>query len=254
MRKSIFLLFAALACLDLHAAPAEDLLGETRSLIQEWVKTEQLVSLEKRQWTEEKSSLSDILTILTAEQRELNNQISLAQDIASRADEERAELVDQLSSYQEISEILRVRISDYERQLLLLTTALPETLRKELAPRFARLDSSNQASSFSLSERAQTVLNIMSEIERFDMKLTLTTEIINNSQNEPLEVRVLYFGLSRAFYVNDNGTLGGYGVPSETGWQWQSEPELSASISRALDIYETRITPQLIALPMQVVR
>ena len=183
MRIVIYLLSTLLAFVISHAALAQDLLSETRSAIQEWVRTEQLLSLEKKQWEEEKASITDILAILSAEQRELNEQISLAQDVANRADEQRSMLVDQLSTFQEISELLEVRVSDYERQLSLIANYLPETLKRELSPRFARINSSSQVSALSLSERAQTVLNIMSEIDNFDARLTLTTEIINNSLN-----------------------------------------------------------------------
>lgn len=252
MRLNRYALTAILLFPNSLAVYAQDLLGETRSVIQEWVKIEQLISLEKKQWREENASITDILTILSVEQRELSEQIALAQEVASRADEERSLLVEKLTSYQDTSELLATRISDYERQLSLIEPYLPQTLSEELAPRFARINSSFQGSTLSLSERAQIVLSIMSEIESFDSTLTLTTEIINNSQ--PVEVRVLYFGLSRAFYVTDNGLAGGYGIPAETGWRWQAANDLSATVSRAIDIYETRVSLQLISLPMQVER
>lgn len=254
MRPIILILAVMSISVSAERLYATDLLTDTKSAIQEWVRTEQLVSQENQQWEEEKASLNSILKILSAEEQELGEQIALAQEVASRADEERASLVEQLSSYQEISQLLESRITDYERQLVLIVAYLPQMLRSELAPRIARLNSATQGSSPSLSERTQTLLSLMSEIDTFDGRLTLTTELISNSQNEPVEVRVLYLGLSRAFYVNNNATSAGFGVPTETGWQWQAQDELSETIARSLDIYETRITPQLISLPMQVQR
>ncbi len=252
MRSINLFLCLILIGASLQQAHAAELLTDTKSIIQEWVRVEQLLSHENQQWDEEKASLNDILKILSAERQELNRQITLAQEIASRADEERSILVEKLSSYQEISDLLEVRISDYERQLVLITAYLPQVLQSELAPRISRLNSSALGSNLSLSERTQTVLSMMSEIDSFDGRLTLTTELISNSRGEPIEVRVLYLGLSRAFYVNRNATTAGYGVPTDTGWQWQSANELSANIAKSLDIYETRLTPQLISLPMQV--
>lgn len=228
------------------------LLDETRSAIEEWVRTEQLISQESRQWREEQTYINNIITILTAEQRELNEQIALAQEIATRADEEREVLVEQLSTYQEISALLESRVADYERQLLLVTDYLPEMLKQELAPRLSRLNSGSEALTLSLGERAQTVLNIVSEIQNFDSNLTLTTEIVPNDRNDQIEVRVLYLGLSRAFFINDNATLGGYGVPTESGWQWQQANELNQAIADAMASFEARISPQLVDLPMQV--
>ena len=194
MRSIVLFLGLISTSIYFQGAYTADLLTDTKSTIQEWVRTEQLISHENQQWAEEQATLSNILQILSAEERELQEQISLAQDVASRADEERALLVEQLSSYQEISDLLEGRISDYERQLVLVVAYLPQILKSELAPRIARLNSASQGSNFSLSERTQTVLSMMSEIDSFDGRLTLTTELISNAQNQPVEVRVLYLG------------------------------------------------------------
>ena len=34
------------------------------------------------------------------------------------------------------------------------------------------------------------------------------------------EFLVLYFGLGVAYFVNESGTVAGYGEPSEQGWKW----------------------------------
>ena len=105
---------------------------------------------------------------------------------------------------------------------------------------------------YSVSERAQTVMNILSAIAKFDRKVTLTTSTRTDSQNEEIEVRVLYLGLSRAFYVNRGETVGGYGVPSESGWRWQQDNSLSEIIARSMEVYEARLSPEFVMLPMKV--
>jgi len=252
-RLACSLLFiSALIVLPRLFAAEFGLLDETRSAIQEWVRTEQLISQESKEWREEETFIGNISSILSAEQRELNEQITLAQEIASRADEERAGLVEQLATYQEISELLEVRIADYERQLLLISNYLPESLKLELAPRLSRLNNASETLAPSLGERAQTVLNIVSGIQSFDANITLTTEIVPNDNNDQVEVQVLYLGLSRAFFINGNATVGGYGVPTESGWQWQQVNELIDPIAGTIASYESRISPQLFNLPMQV--
>lgn len=244
--KAMLFLWLLTACQFSWSA---DALTETQSLIQEWVQTEQLISKENRTWQLEKSSIENILKILNAEQRELNAQISQAQEIASKADEERAALVDQLATYQNVSELIQNQFVDYERQLLLIAAYLPPILKNELGQRIARLDSTPQGASLSLSERAQTLLSILSEINAFDTRMTLTTELIDNADRS-IEVQVLYFGLSRAFFVNENGSIAGVGVPEDGGWRWQQIANLAPSVRRAIDIHETRMSPQFISLPM----
>jgi len=231
---------------------ADATLDNTRNTIQEWVDTEQLISLEKKQWREEKRSIEDILKILSAEKRELNQQVTLARETTTRADEERAALVAQLRSYQEISTLLETRLEDFERQISLIDAYLPEVLRKELSPKMARINFLSGGLTYSASERAQTVLNILSEIAKFDRKLTLTTATRTNADNEEIEVRVLYLGLSRAFYVDRSATVGGYGIPGEGGWQWQQDNDLSETIARSMDIHESRLSPDFVLLPMKV--
>jgi len=240
--------FATLVC-PLQSFPAE-LLDQTRSTIREWVETEQAISREKSQWREERASLTTLLSILRAEEQTLNEEIALAQDITSRADEERLVLVEQLASYQEVSELLETQIADYERQLTIVESYLPQVLRSELEPRLNRLK--QELSTYSLSERTQNVLNILAEIESFDSRIILASELITVDQGQSIEVRVLYLGLSKAFFVNESSTIAGYGSPSENGWQWQRDESLSGSIVRAIDVYETRLTPQLVSLPLGV--
>ena len=231
---------------------ADTALDNTRVAIQEWVKTEQLISIEKKQWREEKRSINDVLQILAAEKKALNEQVTLAKEITTRADEERAALLAELSSYQEISSVLETRLEGFERQIYLIDRYLPDILRKEMSPQMARINFMSTGITYSVSERAQTVMNILSAIAKFDRKVTLTTSTRTDSQNEEIEVRVLYLGLSRAFYVNRGETVGGYGVPSESGWRWQQDNSLSEIIARSMEVYEARLSPEFVMLPMKV--
>lgn len=235
-----------------ETSTANETLDATRTLIQKWVRTEQLISLEKKQWKEEKTSINDIIKILSAEQRILNRQIKLAQEIASRADRERTELVATLTTYKEASSYFGSKLSDYERQIILINPYLPKILQKELSPKIVKIKALSEEVNVSLSERAQTVMNIMSEIDKFDRKITLTTETRLNKENEEFEVRVLYFGLSKAFYVDQNSVNAGFGVPSETGWQWQENNALSKNILNIINVFEARKSPEFISLPMKV--
>ncbi len=243
---------AALLFMFSSSAISAELLDATKAVVEEWVRTEQLISQENRQWREEKSSIEDLLSILEAERRILSDQIELAQETATRADEERAELVTQLSAYQAISGVLEERIAEYERQLLVLQPRLPNSLQRELAPRFNRLSADDQANLASLSERVQLVASLLAEVEAFDSSVVLATEIIPISANEEMEARVLYLGLSRAFYVNGNDTRAGVGIPGDVGWEWEEDNELASSVSEAMDVYESRTPPQLVELPLQV--
>ena len=231
---------------------AAELLDETKAAVQEWIRVEQLISQESRQWREEKASIEDLLTILEAERRILRGQIDEAQQTASRADEERAALVEQLSAYQEVSSVLETTTADYERQLSVLQPRLPGILQRELSPRFGQIAAETNSLNRSLSERVQTVMAILSEIEAFESSAVLTSEAIPIGDNREIEAQVIYLGLSRAFYANGSGTISGIGVPNEFGWEWTRDDDLGTSVLDAIQVYESRLSPRLVELPMQV--
>ncbi len=250
-RPSIVAPLPLILMLAWHPSFAADALGEAQTAVQEWVRVEQLISQERRQWREEQSAIEGILTILQAERRELGEQISQAQEVTSRADEERASLVAQIGQFEANSAALASRVADYERQLTLISRYLPTPLRSELAPQFARIEALQGGGDAGLSQRAQTVFALMAAITNFDSRMTLSTEVLEGVYAQAIEVRVLYFGLSRAFYANADLTRAGIGIPAETGWQWTSEDDMAVSIGRAIEIHETRVTPQLLDLLME---
>jgi hypothetical protein len=66
------------------------------------------------------------------------------------------------------------------------------------------------------------------------------------------EFRVLYFGLGVAYFVNDSGTVAGWGNPEKNGWQWTRQDELAKEITTGVSMMENRALPRFIKLPLPV--
>ena len=136
-----------------------------------------------------------------------------------------------------------------------LVPKLPVILQDEMGPLINKLYSAEVAN-YSRSERAQTLINILSAVQEFDSSITVAREIRTLTSGEQVEVKVLFLGLSRGFYVDSEGTTAGIGRQSggvsEGGWNWVEQPNLASGILKAINIYENRESPALVSLPLQI--
>lgn len=232
-----------------------DQLTDVRNIIKEWVDTEKTISAEQQAWQENKSLLNDILTSLNTEEKILRETINNAKQDTTRADEERLELVSKRDEYRRNSDLLKENIGLYERQAILLVQQVPIILQDEMGPLINKLNKAG-SSNYSLSERAQTLISILTAIQQFDNNITVANEIRRLNSGKDGEVKTLYIGLSRAFYVDNAKTTAGYGYPKENApdgsWEWIEQTNLAGDILNAVNIYENRETPALISLPLQI--
>lgn len=250
-RLHILLFIILLGPLSAHAAPVDDV----RNILKQWVETEKTISQEQENWRQEKDLLENVLSSLNQEERVLNNTIATAQQATSRADDERLELISRRESYQRNSSRFADQLSLFERQAVQLIPQLPIILRDEMGLMVNRLYQADEGN-YSLSQRAQNLINILSAIQKFDSSITVSNEIRTLKTGDKIEVRVLYLGLSRAFYAAKDKRVSGIGRPleggSEDGWQWVEEIDLADDINDAIDIYENVDTPGLIQLPLSL--
>lgn len=232
-----------------------DQLVDTRNLVQEWVSVEKTISQEKTAWVEDKALLGDILRSLDQEEKILRETIANAEQDTSRADQERVELVSKRDDYQASTSLLRDRLSLYERQAIQIIPQLPIILQDEMGLLINKITAS-EIDDYSLSERAQTLVGILTAIQEFDNNVTVATEIRETTSGEEVEVKVLFLGLSRGFYVDSAMTTAGIGRPIESvttgGWNWVEQIDLADEINRAINIYENRESPTLVSLPMHI--
>ncbi|MCC3861496.1 DUF3450 family protein [Pseudemcibacter aquimaris] len=230
-----------------------DPLSDTRNILKEWVETEKAISQEQSSWAEEEQLLNDVLSSLGQEERILRETIDNAKQDTSRVDQERLELIAKREEYQGNSAIIQERLSLFERQAIQLVNRLPTILRDEMGPLINRLNLINSGQ-YSLSERAQNLINILSTIQDFDNSITVTREVREIPSGERIEVKLLFIGLSNAYYADEAGRTAGVGSPSNnadgTGWVWQEQAGLSGDILNAIDIYENRESPALVQLPL----
>jgi hypothetical protein len=59
----------------------------------------------------------------------------------------------------------------------------------------------------------------------------------------------MYFGLGIAYFVNESGTVAGFGSPSQNGWIWKRDDSLAREIATGVDMLNNQAMPRFLKLP-----
>ena len=73
-----------------------------------------------------------------------------------------------------------------------------------------------------------------------------------NESGAEVQTRVLYVGLSRAYFVDKTGAFCGVGTSSSSGWEWTIQPELGVAIQKVIGVYENSEPATFVSLPVTV--
>ena len=222
---------------------------DTTTLIQEWVQTEQLIGKESTDWSKEKAALIDIRDALKKEILELDQRLAESEQEAVGAAKQRTELLEQKDEIEETTRSLLDNIDSLEAQVHKSYQLLPTPLAKRLQPFREKLSSAQGQNNISLKQRIDTLLSLLQAISLFHRNVTLERQEFSLEDGVSREFQVLYFGLGVAYFVNESGTVAGYGKPTSQGWEWKRQDSLSKEISTGVDMVNNRAMPRFLTLP-----
>ena len=223
---------------------------ETHAIIGEWVTTERLISEEESDWETEKSALLDLKQALSAELGELNAKLKETEEEAVGAAKQREDLTARkdaaMQATRSLHQGLDRTIAKLERAFSLLPTPVADRLtpyRKKLAPPkgMPRLP---------LRQRVDALVSLLQAIQNFHHSVTLERQEFTLDDNQSREFQVMYFGLGAAYFVNESGTVAGYGQPGDRGWQWTRSDSLAREISTGVDMLNNQAMPRFLKLPI----
>lgn len=230
---------------------ASQQLEETRSIVKEWVATEKAISKETIAWKDKEAHLNDLIKLTKIEIKQLEKEIAVVETFTSTADKRRENLLLREKEMKGNSKEIRLFLSGMERKLQLLKPQLPKPLQEELTPFYQQLSLDSQKTSLGIAKRMQTVVGILSAIQKFDKTVTVAEEIKTLSDGSRGAIKTLYLGLAVAYYLSANDA--GYGYPSKKGWVWESLPKKQNAIEDAIAIAEnTSQKIGFIPLPIKV--
>ena len=249
--KAKLLLGLALGAASFTQIASADDLENTRNVLDQWVETNQLISKEQRDWKLEQSILKDTETLLSNELERLNNAIKELEDTATAATEDRAKLTEEKEELEAGSAIVLGKIGALETQMKAIVKTLPEPLVEKLKPLIRRLPDNPEDTKLSMGERVQNIVGILSQTDKFNTTLTITSESREISEGKIVQVTTIYWGLAMAYYVDDSGNYAGIGVPGAEGWDWPEVAGAGPQIKKLIDIYEG-LEPEFVAVPARI--
>ena len=116
-----------------------------------------------------------------------------------------------------------------------------------------RKSESEEKEKLGLNSRIQPLVQILTEAERFHGKLwTVAHPLQVNGVDK--QMKVLYFGLSVAYAVDDGGTVALAGLSSESGWTFEElkEADIAAEVLTLYQAADGSGESQMVSLPLEV--
>jgi FtsZ-binding cell division protein ZapB len=226
--------------------------GQTRTAMEEWVKTRRIISQERRDWALGREMLNERVQLVQREIDSLRTKISEAQESVTEADKKRADLLEENEKFKQASATLNSAAVALETRTKELLKRLPDPIRERVKPLSQRFPEDPEDTKMSLGERFQNVVGILNEVNKFNREITVTSEVRTLPDGTSAEVVTLYVGIGQAYYASANGKVAGTGTASEEGWVWTPANEAAPAIAQAIAILKNEQAASFVRLPIRV--
>ena len=243
---------AGLACSAWGAGAGASALGETRTTLEQWVQTHQLLSRTRADWAKDKDLLEQTHALFQRELKTLEEQVTRLETNQVAMGGERTAAGAQDILFRAALDGVRGPLAQVETRLKALEPVFPPVLRTTLQPLLNRLPATSHPTNVTVAARLRAVLTLLSEIDKFNGTLTLAEETRPGPQGKAVAVDVLYAGLAQAWFVDKTASFAGVGVPGPAGWNWTPRPEVAAAVARAIRVYRNELPAAFVALPLEL--
>lgn len=245
-----FLIGAVLACQVITAQDQEEPLPSpeiVQKKIEKWVETKKTISAERSKWETQEATLKDLNQIRQRESAQLEEFALAAKERVSELAKRRDEFAKEEQELKAWRKKLESEVGEFERRVQPLLAQFPPPLRAKVDEAAIRLEAADESAP--LQNRIRDVLLLVQAWQEFHNTITADSEL-REIDGQKREVKLLYFGMTQAFYVDASGRHAGYGIPSGQGWQWTEEKALAPKIQLAIDVHARSETPQFVRLPI----
>ncbi|MFA5257342.1 MAG: DUF3450 family protein [Opitutales bacterium] len=207
---------------------------------------------EKTAWASEKEVLQDRIGLLETESDRLKKRID---DAENKRKTMRAE-IDALLSNKDAADAsmnaITAILPKYESRAKMLVKRLPPPLVQELTPFLSRLSADGESTTLGVTQRLQTLLGILSCIDKFNQDVTVAKEIRDVGDGVERELCTLYLGLGMAYFVDKGGTCAGMGRPGPDGWVWTRDDSLAPEMVQMLSMYDNAAEARFVDVKVEV--
>lgn len=231
---------------------AENPLANARDTVTQWVQTQQLISKTQAEWEGDREMLNQSKTLFERELKAVQDELSKQSTNSSVADAERVKTEADLKDANEALDRARSLIAGLEQRLRELLVLLPASVVSAAPQLVNRLPEDPGHTKAAVTERVQTVVSLLNEVDKFNNAVSVFTEKRTNHQGEEVSVETVYVGLGAAYFVNEAGDFAGWGWPGPLGWEWTIEPKLASTVREVIRIYRNERTARFVALPVVI--
>lgn len=227
-------------------------LAATREGLAKWVETQQILAKEAQAWRDGREILEQRIALLSGEIADVEQRIAQAATSSAEAERKRDDLTHETRALSTSSSELTAVVVRLEGKVRQLTRQLPDSLRERVGPLSRRIPENPSDTTLSLSQRAQNVIGVLNEVNKFNGNVTVTSELRALPDGRNVEVQALYVGLGQAYYVTTSGDAAGVGTPTPEGWMWKPADDLAPLISQAIAILRDEQVPDYVPLPVEI--
>ncbi|MAN36644.1 MAG: hypothetical protein CMI21_03325 [Opitutae bacterium] len=223
---------------------------ETHKIVEQWVQTKLLISEESTKWQSEKAALTDLKDALTREVEELDKSLETFQNEETTIEEERSKLTARKEEAEDSTRKLFEELEELRAEIDSIFKTLPAPLSEKLAPFREKLGEPGEEPDLPLRKRLEIAVSILQSVHLFNRSVTMERIEFTLEDDKSREFLVLYFGLGAAYFVNESGTIAGYGQPGTGGWNWTRDDSLASEVSAGVDLIKNRALPRFLELPL----
>lgn len=234
------------------AAADTTVLETTQSTLAKWVETRQLISRTRADWQADKETLQQTVAMFDGELTSLADQSGSVATNSTEVARQRSETETAKAELEAGLELTAQALAPLEARLGKIASVLPPPLLKTVQSPLDRLPQDSSKTWVTPLTRLQTVITLMSEVEKFNSMVTLSPEMRQDPAGGEIKVQVLYLGLAQAWFVDESGDFAGTGVPGATGWAWTPHKDLGSRIKSVIAMYEEKQPAQFVALPVEI--
>ena len=234
------------------ALVGQSALDSTRSVLEQWVETRKSIAEVRSDWVVEKEIIEGSVEAFERELETLAKQLSQVDGGSSQTDKELADAEAEKKALRLASDALKVSVAKLETRVKALAPGFPSPVIEKIEPLFNRIPENPEETKLGLSARLQNVVGILNELDKFNGSLTVASELRKTEGGAEVQTRVLYVGLSQAFFIDKTGEFCGYGISSPQGWSWTTQPDLGPAIAKVIGVYENSEPATFVGLPISV--
>src|SRR5690606_24846053 len=144
-----------------------------RETISKWVETRQVMAATRSAWESDREVLRQSIEMFEKELAAVNEQFEESGSGSEQIEKERKALLVEQEDLEEARRRVAELLAPLESRLKSLCESLPAPLLSKLEPLLARIPEDPAATQFSTGERMQTVVGIISEVEKFNGSITV---------------------------------------------------------------------------------